>query len=99
MPTPAVIQILVFLGLTALVAFLTWLHCRKAVRSADTTREFFLANGGLGWVFIAGSITLTNISTDTFVGMNGAQRLNIVWWELSGAVGLLLLATVFVPIY
>lgn len=95
----ALVQVLVFFGLTALVALLTWLHCRKAVRSTDTTREFFLANGGLNWIFIAGSITLTNISTDTFVGMNGAQTLNIVWWELSGAIGLLLLATVFVPIY
>jgi SSS family solute:Na+ symporter len=99
MTSEAFVQLSVFLGLTALVGFITWLHCRKAVRSTDTTREFFLANGGLNWVFIAGSITLTNISTDTFVGMNGAQTLNIVWWELSGAVGLLLLATIFVPIY
>jgi SSS family solute:Na+ symporter len=99
MATATVIQIGVFLVLTALVGFLTWLHCRQAVRSTDSTREFFLAGGNLTWVFIAGSITLTNISTDTFVGMNGAQNLNIIWWELSGAGGLLLLALVFVPIY
>ena len=99
MISDTVVQIAVFVLLTALVALATWLHCRKAVRSTDSAREYFLANGGLNAVFIAGSITLTNISTDTFVGMNGAQCLNIVWWELSGAVGLLLLATIFIPIY
>ncbi len=99
MSPDAVVQLSVFVILNALVGLVTWLHCRRAVRSSDSTREYFLANGGLSAVFIAGSITLTNISTDTFVGMNGAQCLNIVWWELSGAVGLLLLATLFLPLY
>ncbi len=98
--TPAsTIQFSVFLLLTALVALATWLHCRRAVRSADSTRDYFLANGGLNFVFVAGSITLTNISTDTFVGMNGAQCLNIIWWELAGAVGLVMLAWLFLPLY
>jgi SSS family solute:Na+ symporter len=95
----AIIQTSVFFGLTALVALITWLHCRKAERSTDSTREYFLAGGGLNWMFIAGSITLTNINTDTFVGMNGDQTLVIAWWELSGFVGLLILAKVFVPLY
>ncbi len=99
MTPDTVVQIAVFVLLTALVALATWLHCRKAVRSADSTREYFLANGGLKAVFIAGSITLTNISTDTFVGMNGAQCLNIIWWEISGAAGLVLLAWLFLPLY
>ena len=94
-----VIQLGVFLGLNALVALVTWLHCRKSSRATDDTKEYFLANSGLNWAFIAGSITLTNINTDTFVGMNGPQTLNMVLWELSGFVGLLLLATIFVPIY
>lgn len=93
------IQLSVFLGLTALVAVLTWRTCRKAQRSADGTREYFLAGGSLGWVYIAGSITLTNINTDTLVGWNGNQMLLIVWWELAAVVGLVLLAKVFVPIY
>lgn len=99
MSPDALIQLFVFVALTGLVGALTWWHCRHAVRSTDSTREFFLANGGLNWVFVAGSITLTNVNTDTFVGMNGAQMLNIVWWELAGAVGLVLLATIFLPIY
>ena len=94
-----IVQLSVFLGLTALVGLITWLHCRKAARSTDTTREYFLANSGLNWMFIAGSITLTNINTDTLVGWNGNQMLLITWWELSAVVGLILLAKVFVPIY
>ena len=99
MTSAALVQLSVFLGLTALVALATWLHCRKAQRSTASTREYFLAGGGLNWVFIGGTITLTNISTDTFIGMSGAQALNIVWWEISGAVGLVMLAKIFLPIY
>ena len=93
------IQLSVFLGLNLLIAFITWRHCRKAVRSTDDTKEYFLANSGLTWVFIAGSITLTNLNTDTLVGMNGGQMLLLVLWELSAVVGLILLAKIFVPIY
>ena len=99
MTSDALIQLSVFLALTALVALATWLHCRKATRSTESTRDYFLAGGGLNWVFIGGTITLTNISTDTFIGMSGSQTLNIVWWEISGAVGLVLLAKIFLPIY
>ncbi len=93
------IQLCVFLGLNMLVGIITWRHCRRAVRSTDDTKEYFLANSGLTWVFIAGSITLTNLNTDTLVGMNGGQMLLLVLWELSAVVGLILLAKIFVPIY
>lgn len=99
MSTATAIQLAVFLGLNLLIAFITWRHCRKATRATDDTKEYFLASGGLNWAFIAGSITLTNINTDTFVGMNGPQALIMVVWELSGFVGLLMLATFFVPVY
>jgi solute:Na+ symporter, SSS family len=99
MSNDALIQLTVFFGLTALVALITWLHCRKATRSTDSVKEYFLANGGLNWVFIAGSITLTNLNTDTLVGMNGNQMLLIAWWELSAVVGLVLLAKIFLPVY
>ena len=59
----------------------------------------FLAGGGLSWVFVAGAITLTNLSTDQLVGMNGNQMALLAWWEICGFVGLLILAFVFVPIY
>jgi len=91
-------QLLAFIVLTALVAVITWLHCRKAKRGTGA-KEFFLAGGGLNWVFVCGSLTLTNINTDTLVGWNGNQMLLVVWWELFGVLGLLLLAHVFLPVY
>lgn len=99
MPTANLIQLGVFLGLNLIVALVTWLHCRRSPRSANDAKEYFLAGGTLGWVFIAGSLTLTNISTDTLVGWNGNQMLLVACWELAGVPGLILLAKVFVPLY
>jgi SSS family solute:Na+ symporter len=53
----------------------------------------------LAWYFVAGSITLTNLSTDQLVSMNGNQMLLIAWWELAAVVGLFILAFVFLPVY
>jgi SSS family solute:Na+ symporter len=94
------IQWAVFGGLTALMAILTgWQVARMGGRSSDSNREYFLAGGNLTWPFIAGSITLTNLSTDQLVGMNGNQMLLLAWWELSAIVGLLMLCWIFLPIY
>ena len=94
------LQIVIFFGLTALIALMTYLkvHGKGAGRDGSS-KEVFLAGGGLSWLFVAGSITLTNLSTEQLVGMNGNQMLLLAWWELSGFVGLMILAFVFVPIY
>ncbi|MDP5054949.1 MAG: SLC5 family protein [Congregibacter sp.] len=93
------IQFVVFVAITGAIAAFTYLQCRKAPRSGDDNAEYFLAGRTLSWYFIAGSITLTNLSTDQLVGMNGNQMLLLAWWELAAVVGLLILAFVFVPIY
>lgn len=93
------VQLCVFLGLNVAVGIITWWHCRHADRSGNEAKEYFLAGNSLSWVFIAGSLTLTNISTDTLVGWNGNQMLLVVCWELAGVPGLILLAKVFVPLY
>ena len=97
--TIATTQFLVFLALTALVAFATWWKCRQAVPSGDTSKDFFLAGGGLAWPYVAGSLLLTNISAEQIVGMNGAQMMLVAWWEFGAAAGLLVLAHVLVPMY
>ena len=91
-------QMIVALALLLLIAVATWLKVRTA-RHDGSEKDVFLAGGGLSWLFVAGSITLTNLSTDQLVGMNGNQMLLLAWWEISGFVGLLILAFVFVPIY
>ncbi len=94
------LQVAIFFGLTGLIALMTYLkvHGKGAGRDGSS-KEVFLAGGGLSWLFVAGSITLTNLSTEQLVGMNGNQMLLLAWWELSGFVGLMILAFVFVPIY
>jgi solute:Na+ symporter, SSS family len=97
------LQLGIFFGLTLLIAVLTYwkVHGAGAARTSGegSTKEVFLAGGGLTWMFVAGSITLTNLSTEQLVGMNGNQMLLLAWWELSGFVGLLMLSFIFVPIY
>ncbi len=98
------IQFLIFLFITCLIAFLTFLKCRAAPKSGDHStegdnREVFLASGGLSWIFVAGSITLTNLSTDQLVGMNGNQMALLAWWEFAAVGGLIVLAKVFLPLY
>lgn len=93
-------QMAVFLAITAFIAFATYIHCRGKRGAGDGDKsDYFLANGGLSWYFVAGSITLTNLSTDQLVSMNGNQMLLVVWWELAAVAGLFILAFVFLPVY
>ncbi len=98
-----ILQVLVFIAITALIAGLTWRRCRQDtahLNPATSTREdVFLAGRGLSWVVVAGSITLTNLSTDQLVGMNGNQMALLAWWELSAVVGLIILGKVILPVY
>ncbi len=93
------IQISVFVLVTALIAFATYLKCRGTRTNVDSNKEYFLAGGGLSWIFVAGSITLTNLSTDQLVGMNGGQMALLAWWEFAAVIGLLILAKFFLPVY
>ena len=93
-------QILIFFGITILIGVATWLKVRSGPSAHDGSgKDVFLAGGGLSWLYVAGSITLTNLSTEQLVGMNGNQMLLLAWWEICGFVGLLILGFVFVPIY
>lgn len=94
------LQVAVFIAITGFIGYMTYRKCRDAgSRSGDSNKEYFLASGGLSWFFVAGSITLTNLSTDQLVGMNGNQMLLLAWWELAAVGGLIILAMVFLPIY
>lgn len=94
------IQLSVFAFVTAIIGLLTYIKCRGANRQQSTqNKEYFLAGGGLSWVFVAGSITLTNLSTDQLVGMNGNQMALLAWWEFSAVIGLIILAKLFLPVY
>ncbi len=102
-------QVAIFIFVTGLIGYLTYRKCRKDILAEranahersqeEENKEVFLAGGGLTWIFVAGSITLTNLSTDQLVGMNGNQMALLAWWEFAAVFGLIILAKVFLPIY
>lgn len=92
--------LLTFLIFTVFVAALaTW----KLRKDALGTREgYFLGGRSLTGIVIAGSLLLTNISTEHLVGMNGSAYRNgaiIVAWEVTSALALVVAALYFVPRY
>ena len=63
-------QLLIFIGFTLLVAVIYYLKTRKEV---DTSSDgYFLGGRSLTAGVIAGSLLLTNLSTEQIVGLNGA---------------------------
>ncbi len=89
-----------FLFFTTLVAAVTWRMTRG--RSATTEEGYFLAGRSLGGIVIAGSLLLTNLSTEQLVGLNGGafrDGLAVMAWGVIAALALVLLALVFLPRY
>ncbi|MEZ5329744.1 MAG: solute:sodium symporter family transporter [Verrucomicrobiales bacterium] len=89
-----------FLLFTALVAVLTWLVTRG--KSTNDETDYFLAGRSLTGVFIAGSLLLTNLSTEQLVGLNGGafkDGLSVMAWEVVAGCSLVFLALFFLPRY
>ncbi|MHC4165967.1 MAG: solute:sodium symporter family transporter [Planctomycetota bacterium] len=89
-----------FIGFTAFVAFYAWFRLRKD--KLDSSDGYFLGGRSLSGVVIAGSMLLTNISTEHLVGMNGSSYKNgciIIAWEVTSALALIVAAIYFVPRY
>jgi len=89
-----------FLAVTVSVAWFAWWRTRR-VDNSDA-RTYFLANRGLPWIQVAGSLLLTNISTEQLVGLNGAASIHgaaVMAWEVMSVLGLIALAWYFLPRY
>ena len=89
-----------FLGYTFFVAFYSWFKLRKENLSSQD--GYFLGGRSLTGVVIAGSMLLTNISTEHLIGMNGSSYKNgfiIIAWEVTSALALVAAAIYFVPKY
>ena len=63
--------LLSFLGFTAFVALYSWYRLRK--ESLSSREGYFLGGRSLTGLVIAGSMLLTNISTEHLIGMNGSS--------------------------
>ena len=94
------VTLLTFLLYTGFVAFYaTWQLRRDELNSQD---GYFLGGRSLTGVVIAGSLLLTNISTEHLVGMNGSAYRNgaiIIAWEVTSALALIVGALYFAPKY
>ncbi|MDH3711445.1 MAG: solute:sodium symporter family transporter [Cyclobacteriaceae bacterium] len=89
-----------FLAFTAFVAVYSWYRLRND--KMDTREGYFLGGRSLTGVVIAGSMLLTNISTEHLIGMNGSSYKNgfiIIAWEVTSALALVVAAWYFIPTY
>ncbi len=95
-----VVQILSCIAFMAIVAIWSWWHVRR--ENLSTQDGYFLAGRSLGGVVIAGSLLLTNISTEHLIGMNGSAYRNgalVITWEVTSAIALVIGAVYFIPRY
>lgn len=93
----AIATFLLFTGTVAVIAFV-WTR-RDDHQSAT---GYFLAGRSLPWIVVAGSLLLTNLSTEQLVGINGgayAHGMMLMAWEVFAAVAMIIMAVVFLPRY
>ncbi|NQV23339.1 MAG: solute:sodium symporter family transporter [Rhodopirellula sp.] len=87
-----------FLFFTGLVAGLTWFITRRD--DHESSSGYFLAGRSLTFPLIAGSLLLTNLSTEQMVGLNGAaftDGLCVMVWKVVCVVALVFMAWFFLP--
>ena len=87
-----------FLFFTALVAVITVWITRNDDHS--TSKGYFLGGRSLTWPLIAGSLLLTNLSTEQMVGLNGAAFTHgfaVMVWEVVAVIALVFMALFFLP--
>lgn len=89
-----------FILYTIFVALYSWWKLRKDnLKSQD---GYFLGGRSLTGVVIAGSMLLTNLSTEHLVGLNGSSYKNgmiVIAWEVTSALALVFAALFFIPKY
>tara|TARA_R110002051_G_scaffold311812_2_gene386497 strand:- start:6592 stop:8181 length:1590 start_codon:yes stop_codon:yes gene_type:complete len=92
--------ILSFVGFTLLVAIIAYLATRNTdEKSSD---GYFLGGRSLTGPVIAGSLLLTNLSTEQIIGANGvafADGLPIIAYEVVAAIAMVFTAFVLLPKY
>ena len=100
MDSNLIITLISFLLFTGAVAFFTWYKLRKTNLNSST--GYFLGGRSLTGVVIAGSMLLTNISSEHLIGMNGNSYVNgfiVIAWEVTSSIALVIAAIFFVPKY
>ena len=87
-----------FIAFTGLVAVVSYLKTHKDDHAHG--KSYFLAGNMLtGWV-IAGSLMLTNLSTEQLIGLNGnayTHGAQVIAWEVIAAVGMVVMLSTASP--
>lgn len=89
-----------FVLFTVLVAVISWYKTRDD--KLDSQEGYFLAGRGLSGLVIAGSLEMTNLSTEQLVGQSGqsyAANMSAMNWSVGSCIALLALALIFLPRY
>lgn len=95
-----VFNILTFLGFTALVGILSYYWTRGT--DENNSDGYFLGGRSLTAPVIAGSLLLTNLSTEQIVGLNGqaySEGILVMAWETLAAIAIVVTALVLLPRY
>ena len=93
-------SILSFVAFTLLVAVIAWWSTRKT--DENSSDGYFLGGRSLTGPVIAGSLLLTNLSTEQIVGMNGVSfrdGIPIMAYEVVAAIAMVFTAFVLLPKY
>ncbi|MDR1813477.1 MAG: sodium/sugar symporter [Tannerella sp.] len=96
------IDIVIFAAYCTLVLFTGLFVSRRKKGTARDAGDYFLAGRGLAWWAIGASIIASNISAEQFVGMSGsgyAVGLSIAIYEWIAALGLIIVAKFFIPVF
>ncbi len=89
-----------FFGFTLLVAGIAWYATRNT--DENSSDGYFLGGRSLTATVIAGSLLLTNLSTEQIVGLNGAaysEGLLVMAWETLAAIAMVVTAVFLLPRY
>ena len=92
--------IISFIGFTLLVAIIAYLATRKT--NENTSEGYFLGGRSLTATVIAGSLLLTNLSTEQIVGLNGdayTDGILVMAWETLAAIAMVITAIYLLPRY
>ena len=92
--------LITFVFFTALVAVVTFYITRGT--DVNTDEGYFLAGRSLTGIFIAGSLLLTNLSTEQLIGLNASSftdGLSVMCWEVIAGFSLVVLGLFFLPRY
>lgn len=97
------ISIISFVLATGAVAIITYRIVHGMKKSDNEAEEYFTGGRALAWPVVAGSLLLTNLSTEQLVGLNGAvfgdKALVGIAWEALAAFAMIVTALVFLPRY